>query len=115
MNERRSFAFRTLPYEYFPCSSVPVHVAVPLNLTPVDFATPGPARRKPSDAVRSLTVSLNRPADNPLERFQRRLVPGPIDAVNVFITGFTGTGGGGVDTLPAVNEPFICVGWASQT
>ncbi len=66
--------------------------------------------------MRSLTFSENLPAERPVEGVSDAFAFEPMDAVSRVTAGLTGgTGCGGAVTFPAVKEPFICVGWASQT
>jgi len=79
-------------------------VTVVRDFTPVFLLIPGAVRWKLSNVERSLTVTLYRPAVSCLTRYPPAVLSeivlfGPTCATSFF-------GGGGVVTVPAVNEPF---------
>ena len=85
---------------------------MPRNLTPVFLFAPGAIRWKLSDFVRSLMVILYAPAVSCLTRAPAAVLRviadfGPTCATSFFT-------GGGVVTVPEVNDPRIRVGCASH-
>src|SRR5438445_508354 len=90
---RRRFGRLDEPKLYRPACRVTFQVAAPRNFTPVVFATPGPTSRKPSVAVRSVTVTWAAPGASPAgRRSANAAAPGPIDPAS-----FAGAGAAGAE------------------
>ena len=99
-------------YAPLPAAKATFHVTVPRNLTPVFLLTPAAVRWKLSVFVRSVTLMLYVPAAScftraPAAVFREIVVLGPTWATSFFT-------GGGVTTVPDVNDPRIRVGCASH-
>src|SRR6185312_8714235 len=108
----RRFGDFRLPKLYRPAFSVTVQRSDPRNFTPVERVTPGPARRKPSAALRSVTEITALPAWRPECGRSENAAPGPSEAASFLSPGLGG--GGVVPAVPAVNVPCICPTCASH-